>query len=57
VATSCLERTRPAPATDRRRVEALSDAVKQLGDQVKPIRGPLDENVSALDAWISPRRA
>ena len=56
VAPLWFDRTVPLAPPDRRRVEVLRDAITQLGERVKAVRGPLDDLVSAIDAWV-PRRA
>jgi hypothetical protein len=55
VAPLWFDRTVPLAPPDRRRVEVLRDAITQLGERVKAVRGPLDDLVSAIDAWV-PRR-
>jgi hypothetical protein len=57
VAPLWFDRSLPLEPADRRRVEALRDAIAQLGERVKAVRGPLDDLVSAIDAWVPPRRA
>jgi hypothetical protein len=55
VAPLWFDRTVPLAPPDGRRVEALRDAITQLGERVKAVRGPLDDLVLAIDAWV-PRR-
>jgi hypothetical protein len=56
VAPLWFDRIIPLAPPDRRRVEVLRDAITQLGERVKAVRGPLDDLVSAIDAWV-PRQA